>query len=187
MSRSVINPPALAVKQRWKPASTLCGQLRGPLREWLLDDGSLTARLMVKSEGQFRVQLLRQYWHHASLSETRLLDIAPRARVLVREVILHGKDEPWVYARSILPYQSLQGPLRRLGKLDSRPLGAFLFSQPGMRRGAIQVSCFPVGSRKIPQNLCSGASAWGRRSIFFIDGKPLLVSEIFLEKFINSL
>jgi len=148
----------------------------------LLDKGSLTARLQAKSTGHFRVQLLRQVWHTASLSEARLLGIAPRARVLVREVILRGNDQPWVFARSIFPQSSLQGSLRRMGKFDSRPLGAFLFSQAGMRRGPMQVSCFSLST-----NTCADEAVWGRRSVFYIDNKPLLVSEIFLPEFVASL
>jgi len=149
----------------------------------LLDKGSLTARLQAKSAGHFHVQLLRQFWHTASLSEARLLGIAPRAKVLVREVILHGNGQAWVFARSIFPHSSLQGSLRRMGKFDSRPLGAFLFSQTGMRRGPMEVSRFSgVGSTTGTQD-----DVWGRRSVFYIDDKPLLVSEVFLPDFIASL
>jgi len=175
--------PSASSRQRWHSARTLCGRVQGPLHTWLLDKGSLTARLQAKSEGRFHVQLLRQSWHRANLSEARLLGIAPRARVLVREVILHGNNQPWVFARSIFPYSSLQGSLRRMGKFDSRPLGAFLFSQAGMRRGPMEVSRFSdAGSTPGADD-----AVWGRRSVFYIDNKPLLVSEVFLPEFIASL
>lgn len=176
-------PAAASSEQRWYPARTLCGRVRGPLRPWLLDKGSLTARLQAKSEGRFCVQLLRQFWYTASHSEARLLGIAPRARVLVREVLLRGNDQAWVFARSIFPHSSLQGSLRRMGKFDNRPLGAFLFSQAGMRRGPMEVSRFScVGSSSDADE-----AVWGRRSVFYIDNKPLLVSEVFLPEFIASL
>lgn len=176
-------PAASSSEQRWYPARTLCGRVRGPLHQWLLDKGSLTARLQEKSAGHFRVQLLRQFWHTATLSEARLLGIPPRARVLVREVILRGHDQPWVFARSIFPQSSLQGSLRRMGKFGNSPLGAFLFSQVGMRRSPMEVSRFSgVGS-----GCDASGSAWGRRSVFYIDNKPLLVSEVFLPEFIASL
>lgn len=139
------------------------------LKGWLRDRGSLTERLIEKSGGEFRVQLLRQHWGRARLDEARALGISPRHRVMIREVILHGNHSPWVYARSILPARSLDRSLRHLKRLGARPLGALLFSDPHMQRGEIEISCHPQG--------------WGRRSVFYLQEQPLLVSEIFLSTF----
>lgn len=98
--------------------------------------------------------------------------------------MLYGNDTPWVFARSILPLSTLTGRQRRLRRLDARPLGALLFADPSMRRGPMQLG--QVASLNLP--LPGGADEntgllWGRRSVFFLDGKPLLVSEIFLPAF----
>lgn len=174
-------------QHRWLLASSLCGQVRGPLHQWLLDKSSLTSRLMAKSGGRLTVQVLHQGWGQPTLSEARALRINPRSAVLVREVLLCGDGEPWVFARSILPYSSLKGRLRHLGKFDNRPLGAFLFSQPNMRRGPMEVSKFGPHCNRLPAHLQDDEPAWGRRSVFYVADKPLLVSEVFLKTFVERL
>ena len=151
---------------------------------WLLDRGSLTQRLTTASHGAFRVQILRQQIMRPQLSEQQLLHMPNRSLAVVREVLLYGNDQPWVFARSILPLTSLTGAQRRLRKLDNRPLGALLFADPGMRRGSMQIGRIEARNLPLPNNL-NGATKplWGRRSVFYIDTKPLLVSEIFLPGF----
>src|SRR5690554_2832230 len=76
------------------------------LRPWLLDQGSLTAKLVARSGGDFRVQVLRQTVARPLLSEQRLLGMAAGRQALVREVLLLGHGEPWVFARSLVPLTS---------------------------------------------------------------------------------
>lgn len=112
------------------------------------------------------------------------LSIPSRTLALVREVILYGDGQPWVYARSIIPLSTLSGRLRKLCKLDNRPLGALLFSDPGMTRGPMQVACLTADNNVFPEKLKHiSQPMWGRRSVFKLDAKPLLVSEIFLPGF----
>jgi chorismate lyase len=156
--------------------------LPGALRPWLLDKGSLTERLIRASQGRFGVRVLRQQVTRPRLDEINALGIHHGRGALVREVLLLGNGTPWVYARSILPLTTLTGRLRSLKQLDDRPLGARLFADPSMHRGVMEIARIPAAS--LPANLASTASAlWGRRSLFFLDQKPLLVSEIFLPGF----
>ena len=154
------------------------------LRSWLLDRGSLTQRLIDASDGDFRVQVLNQKMALPLLSEIKALCIPSRQRALVREVILFGHNQPWVYARSIIPVQTLTGRLRSLRTLDNRPLGALLFNDTSMQRGDIEIACMNTNSHLQP-NLPQGieGTVWGRRSVFYLDNKPLLVSEMFLPSF----
>ncbi|NIB39449.1 chorismate lyase [Pseudomaricurvus alkylphenolicus] len=178
---------------QWYPATALT-PAPPQLHQWLSDGGSLTARLVAHSQGQFAVQVLSQRWGRCHLSEANALGIAPRARVLVREVILRGKGQPWVYARSILPWQSLTGPLRRLRRFDAQPLGGWLFRQPSLQRHPMQASCFAPGDKRLGRALKEQLSEWpltkplwGRRSVFSVYGKPLLVGEVFLPDFVATL
>ena len=109
------------------------------------------------------------------------------ALALIREVILFGRDEPWVFARSILPLASLTGSLRHLRKQNNRPLGAFLFSQPQLQRSAIAVARISRDHAYVPLDLAANQPLWGRRSVFYLQRKPLLVSEVFLPAFIDQL
>ena len=149
-------------------------------RSWLLDQGSLTKRLIQASGGDFQVRKLFQGWQRPTRSEAQCLGLEPRQLALVREVELICKGVPWVYARSVFPQHTLTGRLRSLKKLDTRPLGALLFSNPTMERTHFEIAAL---SNKRLQNYFSEQSegfAWGRRSLFFLDEKPLLVAEIFL-------
>ncbi|TNF03598.1 MAG: chorismate lyase [Gammaproteobacteria bacterium] len=157
---------------------------RGPLRSWLLDRGSLTERLIKLSRGDFCVQVIRQEMSLPRPSEHAALGMGHRQLALIREVILLGGGRPWVYARSVIPQTSLSGRLRCLRKLDNRPLGALLFSDPHMRRGAIELASQDTRHTPLPGPLQAiQAVISGRRSLFWLDNKPLLVCEMFLPEF----
>lgn len=168
---------------RWHWASRQRRGLPKGLRGWLLDQSSLTAKLIELSGGDFEVQVLRQHIGRPSLSERRRLGLGLGNWVLVREVVLLGRGEPWVFARSLVPLTSLVGPLRQLRHLRARPLGAFLFAQPGLSRDPMEVSRILSANTYVPQSLQGKAPLWGRRSVFRLSGRPLLVSEVFLEPF----
>lgn len=154
------------------------------LRNWLLDTGSLTQRLIQASSHQFRVEVLNQRVERPFLSELRALNMPLGAKALVRETLLYGKNVPWVYARSILPLSTLTGRLRRLRKLDNSPLGALLFKDPSMVRSPIEVACVTALNSHLPEAVQHFSEPlWGRRSVFYLSAKPLLVSEIFLPGF----
>jgi chorismate lyase len=183
-----ISPVGRALRWHLYPTKRHLGTLsplhpRPCLQTWLLDDGSLTAKLLKLSQGDFRVDVLRQVHARASRSEAHALGINPKQICLIREVILRGHNQPWVFARSVLPLSSLTGSLRHLRKQGTRPLGAFLFSQPHLKRSPIALALISRHHAYLPENLVRDAQVWGRRSIFSIDNKPLLVSEVFLPSF----
>lgn len=168
--------PAGLVPAQWRP--------------WLEDRGSLTRRLQTASGGNFAVQVLRQEFALPTASEARALDLAQRRWALIREVVLIGYDMPWVYARSVLPFSTLSGRLRHLRQLSNRPLGQVLFNAGNMRRDPVQIARLP--STALPEKLTAATAAldrpqptllWGRRSVFRVDDKPLLVAEFFLPGF----
>ncbi len=163
---SVWNPP-----RQWLPPRRHWQLHPSPLiRDWLLEEGSLTARLVALSEGDFRVELLAQYWGRPAVEEARRLRLHPGRFALIREVALLGHGQPWVRARSVLPASSLTGAGRRLRKLGNRSLGHLLFRDPTLRRGDIEVA--RLGQ---PEGL-----VFARRSHLVYHGRPLLVAECFL-------
>lgn len=152
--------------------------------DWLLDTESLTHRVRQACGGRFRVRVLSQGWGRPRRSEARVLKLRHSERCLVREVQLLCDERPWVFARTIIPVTTLSGPHRRLARLGSRPLGAVLFADPSMRRGAVQIAAITARHGVFARATCTlthrPAQIWGRRSVFHVGGKPLLVSEIFL-------
>lgn len=162
----------------WHPASFQHHALKHNYKSWLLDPGSLTQKLIAHSQGQFRVEVLQQRTQRAQLSEYRALKLNRQRWAVVREVILYGQNTPWVFARTIIPLSTLKGPLKRLHHLGNRPLGEALFAEPSMRRKGVEVA--RVKARHLPKVAQQLKPRWGRRSVFTLKNKPLLVSEIFL-------
>lgn len=165
----------------WQPPETFT--LPNSLRDWLLDPGSLTARLKCHGQ-QFRVQVLGQRIQTCDEAEAND-DITAGEPVLVREVLLYCDDMPQVFARSLLPLSSLTGAQRQLAHLDTQSLGQVLFNHPNLLRKKIEVAVFDQHSSVA--NLAHYLALenaqqvlWGRRSVFVLDGKPLMVAEIFL-------
>lgn len=170
-----------------QPLESLHESPPADLLPWLLHPGSLTAALKQLSGGDFSVRVLDQSWQQPTLEERRTLGLRDRQRALIREVLLFGRGRPWVYARSVLPIRSLQGKSRYLRSLDSRPLGELLFSEAGIRRGPITLNRLERNPRcelAVLEGECG--SAWGRRSIFWLRDKPLLVAETFLSPFADE-
>lgn len=147
-----------------------------PVRGWLLEEGSLTARLVALAEGEFRVELLAQYWGRPAVEEALRLRLPPGRFALIREVALIGRGQPWVRARSVLPATALTGPGRRLRKLGTRSLGHLLFRDPTLVRGPIEITRLQQPEGRV----------FARRSLLIYHGKPLLVAECFLPALLGT-
>ncbi len=174
-----------AIEPAWRSGYRLNrAQLPEQWRSWLLDRSSLTLRLQHACSGEFRVEVVSQRMEPPMLSEARALGRPPQELALVRQVRLLCDEEPWVFARTIIPLPSLRRGLRQLALLGSRPLGAVLFADPTMRRSEVEVARIGQGKRLFRRAM-SGSNAisneiWGRRSVFTLRTQPLLVSEFFL-------
>ncbi len=151
---------------------------------WLLDPNSLTARLKSHCQ-QFRVELLGQRVEPCQENEAVAL-IPKGEQVLVREVLLFCDDKPQVFARSLLPLSSLTGSEQALANLGTQSLGQVLFNNPSLERQTIEVAKFDTNSavaalaKKLHLSALHQKNLWGRRSIFVLENKPLMVAEVFL-------
>jgi chorismate lyase len=179
------SPPVSPHSLRWLEGKQLPRHQPGPaLRDWLLNTGSLTQRLQRTCVGRFQVRVEFQGWGRPRLDECLALGLRLPRRALIREVHLLCDGRPWVFARTIIPISTLRGPEQRLAHLGERPLGAVLFADPHMTRGQVEVACVrpghPLYSAAVQGFKQRPAEIWGRRSVFRLGGKPLLVSEFFL-------
>ena len=170
---------------RYEPEWRVIASERGsglpkPWRDWLLHHGSLTARLQQRCAGQLTVEVLSQDWRVPVSSEQRHLALEPEQTALVREVVLSGNGDPWVYARSIIPKATFECALKPGHELGDEPLGAWLFSEPSMTRGAIEVAKVTRDYLIAFQPSHYVCQMWARRSVFRVRAKPLLVIEVFL-------
>jgi chorismate--pyruvate lyase len=152
-------------------------------RDWLEDSGSLTRRLQDLCAG-FNVQLLASSRARPQLNEARAMGLRANHYAMVRHVYLRCANMPIVFARTVIPDSTLTGAERRLAHLGNKPLGAVLFADPHMQRSEVEMarltaghSLFEIATSGLPKK---PSHIWGRRSLFWLSDKPLLVNEIFL-------
>lgn len=147
------------------------------VRPWLYLPGSLTAQLRHCARNSLTVQVLTHHIGPVNIEERLSLGIRAGEWASCREVLLIGDGEPWVIARSILPFSALNGWGRHLRKLGNKPLGAALFHHRHIRRGPIEIA----KSRDNKKDL------WLRRSMFYLPGgRAILVAEGFLPELLTT-
>jgi chorismate--pyruvate lyase len=168
---------------RWKTHPALAGA-PAFLHPWLADPGSLTARIVARCR-LFRVCVLRETRTLPFPDERDLIGLPPGRHAWTREVLLIADDVPVVFAHSVLAPRDLTGAWHMARAIGSRPLGAALFADPGIWRGPLHAArltpahplhrhaCAATDNRTLPD-------LWGRRSRFCRQGRPLLVTEVFL-------
>lgn len=147
------------------------------LQSWLEDGGSFIQRL--KKHGlQPQVVVLREYWGFPEPAEAAGLGVPSRRYVYVREVEIRHKNEPLMFARTVIPAETLTGHERILAHLGTRSLGSVLFSYPGVQR-----SPFEIKACHLPHYASS--DLWERQSFFIINGKVLLLREVYLPALVD--
>jgi len=165
---------------RWK---RLAPPHADPWRPWLTARGSLTWRIVERS-ATFRVEKIAQRFRIPNEDEYFALGRPTHKRALVREVILHADGKPVVLAHSIAARRDLSGAWRALRGLGNRPLAEMLFTDPLVRRSPIEYSRVdsrhPLWRRARQVFGRTFPPLWVRRSLFRKQGRPLMVTEVFL-------
>lgn len=155
---------------------------------WLVDSGSLTARLKIHYRN-FAVMPVTVKYAKANKDEATLLRLPAHKIALIRDVLLMGNNQPVVFAHSVLPRASLHGAWRGLGKLGNKPLGATLFANPKVRRTPLEYKKLPRHhpiSMRVAKHLnISPKELWARRSMFQLNCAKILVTEVFLEQLLT--
>lgn len=159
------------------------------LRRWLSDRGSLTRRLKAR-HAELRVSPVARGLACPHPDEARLLRLRPKEQAYVRDVVLFGDGCARVFAHSVLPRPALRGAWCGITRLGTKPLGEALFTDPRIRRLGLSMRRL---DRRNPlyRNACRHtgidvACLWARRSIFCLNGRPLLVTEVFLPAVLDS-
>lgn len=158
-------------------------------RQWLIERGSLTARLKANFN-QFSVQSIQLRYARAMVDEHGLLKLGLHQHALIREVMLKGQGQSLVFAHSVLPRASMRGAWNKLGRLGNRPLGEALFANPIVKRTPIEYkkltarhALFLAATQHLqisPQYL------WARRSKFTLNCATILVTEVFLPQILQK-
>lgn len=156
--------------------------IQGPMQSWLLDTGSLTERLQSLCD-KFEVKVLGQSNVALDKSESLVLPDSINKTWQIREVILSGDGQPWVFARSVLPEQMCRSTWADLG---NQPLGQRIFNDSSFVRSGFEIGHLqqhPLTHRHFSKETGSSSNQrqhWARRSIFSRGQDSLLVAEAFL-------
>lgn len=153
------------------------------LATWLHDHGSLTRRIQQRC-AHFTVRNVHSGLARIALDEAVLLGIAPQHLAYSREVFLYADDQPVVFAHSACDRQHLRGAWAAVRGLGNKPLGALLFAHPLVERKPLHYkslrSTHPLYQRAAAVLSNPPDRLWARRSLFYLHGAPLLVTEVFL-------
>lgn len=157
--------------------------------ERLLYSSSLTCYLEQRAQNSFNVEVLNTGWFYVRSSEVQYLSIRPREKSWVREVFLRCDGHIAVYAWSVFPESTLAGKYKGLQRLGGKSLGKILFNQPEVSRSEFEIAQITENHplyQKITRELQDKPEfLWARRSVFKLEGKPLLVNEVFLPIMFN--
>lgn len=147
----------------------------------LADTGSLTDRFKQMMQVTPHLTLLNQGREMVSWRERQILSIKPRQMALVREIKMGYQQKNWLFARTIIPAQTLIGSARRLIHLKTKPMGKVLFGRHGAKRTQMEI----FRTSQLPEKLSfldieSEVSLWQRNSIFEFSSGPIMITEVFL-------
>lgn len=154
-----------------------------PLRDWLLNTGSLTKKLRTCCE-TFEVKVLQQ-------TKTQDKNADDHGNFWIREVLLCLDGIPWVFARTLIPNGLMLLPDNELKNLGNRPLGELLFNNKEYQAEMLKIACFHSCPKlaSFAQSLSqfSTEPLWGRKRYFYRQQYKLIVSEIFLPSAIERI
>lgn len=144
----------------------------GCLKDWLLDTGSLTERVQSQCT-HFSLELLGQKPLAPHNNELAILAGNETSHYQVREILLCGDNQPWVFARSVIPQSFVDAELSNLGR---EPLGKRIFNDSRFVRSTFEICSLDAHELGFGKS----ATLWGRRSKFTLGQQSMIVAEIFL-------
>jgi chorismate--pyruvate lyase len=102
--------------------------------------------------------------------ESRALKIPLHRSCLIREVLLYCKDQPVVFARSVISDKAIKASKHQLTKLGTIPLGHLLFNNAKV----------DLNTRQIARLTIDKEQRFARRTLYQLNGEAILVAEFFL-------
>lgn len=172
----------LRQEPHWYPTG-LIERLKSPkqLHHWLLDTGSLTAKIRLGCP-DMEVNILSETYEKPLASEAQQLNIPLSQKAWIRCVFLTCDKQPIVYARTVIPYWQAGNPWYALKHLGNRPLGEILFQLPGLKRTSFQITqTHAINWPYIDLPHSEQIETFARKSIFFQNKYPLLLTEAFID------
>ncbi|MET0661226.1 MAG: chorismate lyase [Steroidobacteraceae bacterium] len=166
----------------WIDAETLArAKVPDTMRSWLTYSGLLSARMRDFFGESYALNIVREL-QSAECTEALARMACPSGAALLREIeIMNGRRRA-MFAQTCIPIMTLQSQ-PWLGQLGTSSLGETLARVAAVHRGPLEFKHL-TGDDALFAAAAAGttgrSSLWARRSIFAIEGAPLLVTEVFL-------
>tara|TARA_B100002019_G_scaffold137582_1_gene118569 strand:- start:11 stop:493 length:483 start_codon:yes stop_codon:yes gene_type:complete len=151
----------------WTDIENIDQKVSAEVRSWLLEKGPITQRIKLTEE--FKLQIICDEEKEVPDSELKFLKFESKKNRL-REVLLHGNNTPRVYARSVIPNETIENGFRKLGELGNKPLGDILFNKNIFKKEHTQYASFKINKNTF----------WGRKARYTVKNYPFSVMEVFL-------
>jgi chorismate--pyruvate lyase len=170
---------------------------------WLRDHGSLTRRIQQRCE-KFTVHPLFSGLDKVAFDEAKTLGFAHHRLAFSREVFLYADGKPVVFAHSACAQRDSRGAWQAIRGLGNQSLGTLLFTHPLVKRQPLHYkklhpqyplyrsACALSNGTVLPrshgereQNGRAPDFLWARRSLFYLNEAPLLVTEVFLPEILQ--
>ncbi len=148
--------------------------------DWLTTSKSMTRRMKRRCK-KVNIEVLFSAWGRALPDECEKLQLLAREQVFIREIMMICDNEPWLYARTIIPQKALIGKFQRIKNLNNVPLGKVLYKDTSIKRTPFEVALIQP-ENPFCKKLEIKQAVWARRSMFIWRQKEILLSEIFLPK-----
>lgn len=150
--------------------------------DWVLHNGSMTQHLRRHCQ-QLQVKIgFQGIVTLDQLAAAEQIPLPPgECSLWLREVILCGDGEPWIYARTLIPLSMLEHQGIDLRAIGETPIGELLFRAPGIERRELQHSwvCLPLAVAQA-LSLSARSPLLARRSSLCHGPQYLSVTEVFL-------
>lgn len=148
------------------------------MQGWLTYQGLLSTRMRELFGKGFALRV-RQEWDIDSDANVSTRLGCADGPFRVREIEIWNGKQRAMFAQSYFPSFTL-GQQPWLSKLGDASLGERLAVVPGVTRGPLEFKRLVTGDPLSRAANTAASVVWARRSVFSVDGAPLLVTEVFL-------
>ncbi len=172
------------MKINWQNKEILRNKIKNKeLSRFLFENGSLSRLIQTKFKGRFHIGIINESWMMPMCYEKKILSLRDNEIAFIRESYLNCDNKKLVYARTIIPKQTLKRKNQNLTRLGQKPLGEILFRNDKIYRDDIKFARITRLNKlhsRAKGNCNISSDLYSRQSLYYIKNKPLLVFEVFL-------
>lgn len=156
----------------WCPQINNLAKRPTPNMEQWLTKPHVLGDALAQAHGEIQVQVLSQTFQSAFEHElTYLQNVGKGTPFFIREIYLKNADQVLTYGRVTIPDATFTNNKTKIVELKNKSFGkTILYSHPNYRRSEFEYAHIHH----------EGVDYWGRRSIFWLDADPLIVTEVYM-------